>query len=371
MPTSSSLWRYGAAAALTALLAGHLQIRGTRFIDSTGAPFRWRGITAFRLVEMVAGGREREAVAFLDWAAQNRITIVRVLAMATHLFQLRPDEGTAALPRLLELAAARKIAVEIVALADTAAAPVDLESQVRAVGAVAGRHANALVEIANEPAHPTQDRRLHDPAFVEKLARLVPDAVPVALGSAEENAAYARGEYATYHFPRHSSHDGWGHVLALVEGAAFVTAWGKPVVSDEPIGAAAQFVAGRRDNQPGRFRAAAALTRLTGMDATFHYEGGLQARVPSGRELDCFRAWRAGVDMMDGLPEGGRFVQGRDLDPIARASGARAAFARVFAGEAWLLLVDARPESSARWAEPWRQAARQHAGGLTLLRARR
>ena len=33
------------------------------------------------------------------------------------------------------------------------------------------------------------------------------------------------------------------------------------------------------------------MTRLAGLGATFHYESGLQARVPEGRELECFNAW--------------------------------------------------------------------------------
>ena len=71
--------------------------------------------------------------------------------------------------------------------------------------------------------------------------------------------------------------------------------YGRPVVSDEPIGAAREAVPGRRDNSPAQFRAAAKATRAAGMYGTFHYEGGLQARIPEGVELACFNAW------MDGL----------------------------------------------------------------------
>jgi hypothetical protein len=80
-------------------------------------------------------------------------------------------------------------------------------------------------------------------------------------------------------------------VTALPQGAEFLARWEKPVISDEPIGAGATFQRGRRDDAPARFRAAALLTRLLGLGATFHYEAGLQARVPEGRELECFNAW--------------------------------------------------------------------------------
>ena len=58
-------------------------------------------------------------------------------------------------------------------------------------------------------------------------------------------------------------------VLAVAAGAELLTKLKKPVVSDEPIGAGATYQPGRRDDQPARFRAAALLTRLVGMGATF------------------------------------------------------------------------------------------------------
>src|SRR5262245_23089987 len=85
--------------------AKHLTISGTRFLDSSGKAFDWRGITAFRLVEFVAHGRAAEADAYLRWAASKGITVVRVFAMADGIFQLTPADGQHALPQLLELAA--------------------------------------------------------------------------------------------------------------------------------------------------------------------------------------------------------------------------------------------------------------------------
>lgn len=265
---------------------------GTDFVQAAGKTFAWRGVTAFRLAEQIASGREAEAVAYLDWAATNDITVVRVLAMAQHLFTLTPADGLRALPRLLELAAQRQLHVEVVALADTAGLNLDLDAHVAAVGKIAAAHPNAFLEIANEPFHPTQDPKLHDRATLARLAARVPEEVVVAYGS-DTPGSSGGGDYVTVHMPR--GQDGWDHVLALAEGRELVEKYGKPVVSDEPIAAAATFDPGRRDNSPERFRAAAILTRMTGMHATFHYEGGLQARVPEGLELDAFKAWREGL----------------------------------------------------------------------------
>src|SRR5688572_28070347 len=43
------------------------------------------------------------------------------------------------------------------------------------------------------------------------------------------------------------------------------------------------------------FRAAAAAMRRHGIGATFHYEGGLQARLPTTVEMACLDAWLAGL----------------------------------------------------------------------------
>lgn len=275
---------------------GRLRVQGTEFVQADGSPFMWRGVTAFRLAELVAGGREAEAIRFLDWARASKVTVVRVLAMAQHLFKLSPADGLRALPRVLDLAAERGIHVEIVALADSAEIEVDLEAHVRAVGAIAARHANALVEIANEPFHPTQHERLHDRATLAALARLIPDEVLVAFGSdLPDNSG--GGDYVTVHLPR--GEKPWDHVEALAQGRELVARYKVPVVSDEPMGAAATLDLGRRDNSPERFRAAARRTREAGMHATFHYEGGLHARPPDAAEQRLFDAWLDGLSNRD------------------------------------------------------------------------
>ena len=322
------------------LAASRPQVRGTSFVRGE-APFEWRGITAFRLAEQIAHGRESDAIAFLDWARGQKLTVVRVLLMAKHLFELSPTDGVKALPRLLELAAARDLAVEAVALADTNDIKIDIAQHVKAVATIAAAHPNAVVEIANEPWHPTQDPRLHDPAFVKGLADLVPAHVPVALGSIEGGDGYgAGGTYVTWHVPRSNAADGWGHVLEIAGGAALMAKWQKPLLSDEPIGAADVHVPGRRDNDPRRFGAAAALTRIAGLGATFHYESGLQAGIPAGKELECFTAWSAGLQALAGMPDGGRFVAGSQLNEIAAITGARAAFARDYGSQVWLVAID-------------------------------
>lgn len=342
-----------------------VRVDGRSFVDRSGRPFEWRGITAFRLAEMIASGRERDAIAYLDWAKSEQLTVVRVLLTAQHLFKLSPDAGRASLPKLLALGKERGIAVEVVALADTKDGTFDYDAHVREIGRMALESGNAFVELANEPWHPTQDVRVQQPAFLQRLATLIPDAVIVALGSIEYGDQFGAGDYVTTHTDR--GRGAWDHVLAIGEHARRLGGLGKPVVSDEPIGAAAQYDPGRRDNDPARFAAAAAITRLAGLGATFHYEGGLHAKIPSGREAACLAAWQLGLVLLDDLKLDGDFVQGAALAKVAQTSGARAAFGSVSAGRAVIVLVDPAPALSVKPAPGWNETRRSGVPGVQVV----
>lgn len=285
---TSSVEAGGISTAQSAI--GHLRISGTRFIEADGSPFHWRGISAFRLLEFVAHGREKDAETYLKWAASKRLNVVRVFAMADGIFQLSPEDGARALPRLLEIARRHGIYVEVVAFTGTSVIKVDRAAFVKRVAAICARHPNALLELANEPGHPTQAVEMHGPRHLQSLLPMVPKEVPVALGSVEYEDGFAAGTYVTWHSPR-----GRDWVKRVEEGAALITKFRKPVVNDEPIGAADAAVPGRRDNKPANFRAAATAMRRAGIGATFHYEGGIQTRLPTKTEMACLDAWLAGL----------------------------------------------------------------------------
>lgn len=338
----------------------HLRIQGTRFVRGDGQPFQWRGITAFRLLQMLARGRTPEVEAYLDWCAEQGLTVVRVLTMAEHLFPLEPLDGRAVLPRLLTMAERRGLYVEIVALADTAVVPVDIDQHVREIGAIAARHPNAIVELANEPGHPTQAERVDDAAELAKLARLIPESVPVAFGSAEGDERFAGGDYATFHFPRLDGNRGWDHVAELADGADLLRKWKKPLVSDEPIGAGDREDPGARDDSPERFRAASLLSAMVGMGATFHYEDGLHARTPGGRQRAIFEAWREAWALVPGDGTVSLTEVGGAGSPVQAVNGEFiGAYAAVRGDEAWLLVIGTRGEAEVRWADGWRPAEKR------------
>ena len=333
-----------------------LKVEGTRFVASDGRTFQWRGITAFRLVDYVADGQEAEAAHYLEWASRQGLTVVRVLTMMSGLFDLQPDAGRRALPRVLELAARYGLRVEVVGLANTRDLPVNLEEHVFEIGRILAADSNGFLEIANEPVHPSQSAEVQKPEVLAALAKRVPATVPVALGSIERGDGFGTGAYITWHAPRESGRGGWGHVLALVEGADLLARWKKPVVSDEPIGAGPELQPGRRDNVPGRFRAAALLTRLVGLGATFHYEAGLQARIPSGRELECFNAWNDAWTMLPPDVEAqGAFRRVGSGDAIVAdydRERTLAVYERTTATQGWVLVLG-ESEPALKLSEGW------------------
>jgi hypothetical protein len=341
-----------------------LRVQGTGFLDAAGKPFIWRGITSFQLAEMIAHGREQEAAAYLDWVKAEDLTVVRVLLMARHLFELTPEDGRRALPRLLDLAKARGLAVEIVALADTKDRTLDYDAHIREVGRIALEKGNAFVEIANEPGHDTQDPKLHDAAFAKRLADLLPEPLVVALGSFEYGEGYAAGDYATTHVPRGDKE--WDHVFEVAKGASRAEQLKKPVVSDEPIGAGPEYDPGRRDNEPSRFAAAAALTRLAGMAATFHYEGGLYSKVPAGPEAAALAAWKAGLSLVGDAAVDGEFLEGDAVGRVAETGGAQRVYARVTSARATVVLVGPGPDASLTWTGGWKEERRSAIPGIQI-----
>jgi hypothetical protein len=352
----------------------HLRIQGTGFTGADGTPFQWRGITALRLLDHLADGKQADVEAFLAWCASRQLTVVRTLAMGGDWLNLKPEEGRAAVSRLLVLARKHGLHVEVVGLATTIDMPVNMDEHIAALGAVLEEHANALLELANEPVHPSQAPAIGKPSVLKALAARVPADVPVSLGSVEGDEGFAQGDYVTWHAPRASSEDGWGWVLRLPQGAELIAKFGKPVISDEPIGAAAAFEPGRRDNVPARFRAAGLLTRLVGMGSTFHYNGGLEAAIPDGVELACFDAWNEAWTLLpDDVERTGTF-RAAGVDGAAvrgyKTGAVRGVFERTGGDSGWVLSVGAG-EPGLTLAEGWRVAETKSFDGGRLLRLTR
>lgn len=332
----------------------HVRTVRERFVRPDGRTFQWRGITAFRLLEQLADGRQEDVETYLDWAAAEKLTVVRVLGMASVLFALSPERGLENLGRLFELAEARGLYVEVVALADTARQTIALERQVAAVGAVCARHPNAFLELANEPGHPTQDPLLARPETLVNLHALVPPIVPVAVGAIDEPRALAVGDYVTVHAGRGDGSEPWAAVWSITDAYDLIDRLDLPVVNDEPIGAADVRIPGRRDNDPARFRAIALLSRFMGMGVTFHYEGGLDARIPVGLEAECLAGWQEAWTLLpDDFEARARFATRLDQDSPLSGVAAGRVFQAEVGQTRWVLAVGSATPAEAAWRDGW------------------
>ena len=127
------------------------------FVTATGQPFPWRGITAFRLLEYVARKKEADVRAYLAWAQSQDLTVVRVLAMGSGFMQLSPDEGRAALGRLLDAGAGVPDCTSRSSRWPTpASCRLASTHRSRRSARSPPRTRTRCVELANEPIHPTQ-----------------------------------------------------------------------------------------------------------------------------------------------------------------------------------------------------------------------
>ena len=107
-----------------------IRVDGRRFVTEQGQPFAWRGTNGVRAIERVARGQQADVRYF-----GHGVTVVRVLAMARHLFELPPGLGAQALPEPLALARRAGLYLEVVGLADTATYTFDRRAFISMLGA--------------------------------------------------------------------------------------------------------------------------------------------------------------------------------------------------------------------------------------------
>jgi hypothetical protein len=275
---------------------GRLRVQDGRLANDAGW-FAWQGISEFSAIHLVATGREAELVRRLDRAAAAGRNGIRVLGMARHLFELSPAQPgyLAALDRVLELAAARGLYVELCVFADAQDVMPDAGERRAWLRALAGRYRDdprilwqianearkngwreadddALISLARDLATVLghRDFSISDPldgddeaatadmlARFERLAR--ESSILVLHGSRKEDGARVR-------WVEHLK--GFRDVVAEIQRRV-----GRPLygIHDEPMGAAAAREPGRRDNRAAAHAAAAYTAAVLGLGYTYHY----------------------------------------------------------------------------------------------------
>ncbi len=110
------------------------------------------------------------------------------------------------------------------------------------------------------------------------------------------------------------------------------------------------------------------------MGATFHYEGGLQARIPEGAELACFSAWREAWTLLPpDLESHGAFAIAGTPDAVVQSfdhAAVYGVFERMTADGGWLLAVGGG-EPGVTLASGWTVIETKAFEGVRLLRVAR
>jgi hypothetical protein len=366
--------RVVAAALLAVVLADaqalpRLRGDGRRLARPDGSTFVWRGVTAFRLIDQLADGNERQAIAYLDWARDTGFNLVRVLTVIAGWADLAPEDGARLLPRLLDLAAARGLYVEAVGIVESRNREYDWRLHARRVAEICHAASNCVFEFANEPGHGSQDPRLGDMTQVDSYAAAAVRDLPHLVWSAGSGGYDYDPTPAGRYLVRHLDRGGDPLVMVgrLRELFRLSEQTGRYVVSDEPIGADeldGSQTGKQRIDRPEIFYAMGILCRGFQIGCTFHLEAGVQTQDPGPVQR---RAARDLVDASRLVPDNGQWrplSPGESASPVASmrdlARGGRVVSADSFvaqdSGPSFVVLLHSSPTApmdALVWSDGW------------------
>ena len=331
-------------------IAGQLRVDQRFFVNAAGT-FRPVFTSALSLLAR-PDDQLRE---FLDWTSHAGFNGIRVFAGALTWAGQTAPQARERLPQLLAEAGRRGLYVEVTAITDSREGAYDPGEHFRAISQLCQTAQNAILEVANEPYHGTQADAVHAPANL--LAIGCHATIPFALGAAEddESTMMSGGSYVTAHLDR--GRDKWNQVRRVRELAALSESTGKPVLNNEPIGAADVSQPGRREADPAFFFCMGALNRLFEVGGVFHSEAGLQGVLPGPGQQACAEAFVAGSRV---IPTDDRLVfrnAGWADSPVVRArfdDTVVRAYTGLAGAGAWTVLVGLRGDPGLELRDPWR-----------------
>jgi hypothetical protein len=310
-----------------------------------GIRFHWKGVSCFSAPgDYYKGSDLTSTFSFLRDKGFNVIRCFMMLSWMKY-------EGKDTLPiisKFLDYAASFGLYVEVVALADTKLLPsFDEQKYCNELSAIVAQHENAILEWVNEPYHGTAQSYSEDQ--LKPLVDKCPTLLPCSQGSTPDfENQFTAGDYVTAHPDRTDGDDGWRHVRHLKEAydlGQTIKASGRkvPIISDEPIGANETFEAGRRENDPDKFRVMGLMTHFFNPQ-TFHYQDGLYARLPGPIQLQCMDAWFEGINFFPpAFKDTISFTNaGWGDSPIKEFSNALRCYSGRSNDEAWTLVIDDR-----------------------------
>jgi len=337
--------------------SGRLHVDGRHFYDADNKVWRWRGASEFLLFARYLNGEDISPQ--LDWLVDRGFNVLRVFGEVPGGFRAdrvgitnyeRPFERRdfdARLHAFFSLLEERGLRCEYTVL--TYADDLDvMRAYVQRVFDVAASHSNVMVEIGNEP----EANGIDVVRVTEGVNRRdVLSAYGLDPARAGREARVATLDYGTTHdLQRDLEHSPSNTKDAL----DMQNSHGVPFVNDEPIGAIDPGNPAFKQNGPeiwggvngggvrttnrDVFIAAAAIAYMYSAGYTFHFQHGLEGRVPTANDTV-----QDGVAIA--LREVARFLPNEAQlgTPIQPSVGAGPAYGMELGGRAWAVTVPKPP----------------------------
>lgn len=330
-----------------------LRVEGTQFLDETGRAYIPRWVSGLTLL---ARSPYQQAT-YLDWAARTGFNGVRVFAGALAWAGQSPESARAALPGLLDRAAARGLAVEVTALTDTGTG-YDARAHLSVIVDILAGRPGVVLELANEVGHPTQARDM-TPSRLQAWGRelAAPRGVVWAIGAVDDPAL--AGDYSTIHVNR--ANGLWEQVPGLKVLHTTAIRLGVPVINNEPIGADEQHgrhTGRQRIDEPAVFLVFGASDQASGFGGVHHSQAGLLAALPGPvqqRSAEAYVAGHRAVESVLGDERGVLRDVGEGGAPLVSVSGLPADRVLTFVAgkQAVIVVAGAHDDTVLRWAEGW------------------
>jgi hypothetical protein len=342
--------------------SGRLHVDSRQFYDAANNVWRWRGASQFLLFARYLNGEDISPQ--LDWLVDRGFNVLRVFGEVPAGF--RSDEyGITNYERpfaradfdmklraFFQLLADRGLRCEYTVL--TYADSTDImRAHVQRVYDIAALQWNVFVEVANEP----ENNQIDPVAVMQGVNRrgvLSAYGLDPARGSREAWKSIRMLDYGTTHdLQRDLEHSAYNTKDAMDMQNAF----GVPFVNDEPIGAIdpghPHFAqngpetwghvggGGARTVNRDLFISAAAIAYMYSAGYTFHFQDGLEGRVPAPSE-----AVQDGIAAV--LRDIARFLPNETQlgSPVEPSVGADRAYGVALGDRAWAVVV---PKPASTW----------------------
>ena len=342
-----------------------LRVEGRQFVDDSGARYIPRWVSGLTLLIRSPA----QQTAFLDWAAKTGFNGVRVFAGALTWGPQTPEGARAALPGLLDRAAARGLSVEVTALTDTETG-YDARAHLQGIVDILAGRPGVVLELANEVTNATQSKEL-TPDRLRLWGREIatPRGIAWAVGAGDSDAL-VDGRYSTHggaYITAHLDRGGemWPQVSRVRVLFSIVEAHGVPVINNEPMGAderPGSETGKQRWNDPAAFFTLGVLDRAFQIGGIHHSQAGLMAELPGPVQQRCADAYVAGhraIEAVTGKAALTFHDAGAPASPVASVNTSRltAAYSFTTGDRGAVVLLGVTGDPVLRLAGGWRRGS--------------